>query len=262
MYPRIVFFALLLCALPAQARVGETVDMLERRLLANASAARMPAHDLEIKRERGNTPPIQNEFTEELGNIPRPDGGTVLSPLKIQSLMPPGLSTDVVFYLKSDTGRPTGINVTSLRNWTPNDRPNRQMEKSNPVLNDSMTNLRMKFTGWELMVLYANKVSVMEVYRRINSYITPAEIEGLLALNTGGSSWKKVPKETRVDSLFPYEYETEDGKLRARTVSTGSNVTTLIVFNAEMADGLRQAQVALKKQHQAERDVQKSLAQF
>lgn len=260
--PCLCLAALFLC--PAlHARVGETQSALESHLLANASAAREPQQDLIPKRDKSMVSPIEGEYTEDLGTVMRPDGGTVVSPLKIAELMPAGADVETVFYLKTDTGRPTGVNVTSLRNWTPDRRVRpAEKDKDNPVLGDAVNNLRLRFTGWELMVIYVNKVSVLEVYRRINSYLTPAEIEGLLARNGGTGAWKKVPKEGRSDSLFPYDYETADGKLRARAMANGTNITALIVFNAQMADGLRQTQVGRKQQQQAERDVNRSLDLF
>lgn len=245
------------------ARVGETQQALESRLLSSPAAAREPPQDLVVKRDRGANSPIENEYTEELGTIVRPDGGTVISPIKIMELMPPGADVDTVFYLKSDTGRPTGINVISLRNWTPDRRfrPG-EKDKDNPVLGDTLNNLRTRFTGWELMVIYVNKVAELEVYRRLNSYITPAELEGILTRNGGTGAWKKVAKDSRADSLMPYDYETNDGKLRARLVLNGTNMTAVIVYNAQMADALRQAQVTRKQQQQAERDISKSLDLF
>jgi len=265
----------LACLSPAlYARVGEPQQALESRLLSSSSAARIPDQDLAPK--SGRTTPLENEFTEEIGSVQRPDGGSVVSPIKIAELMPPGVSADFAFYLKTDTGRPTGINVTSLRNWVPNTRravvtnkdradqkdADKNKGKPNVTTDDAVDDLRMRFTGWELMVLYANKVSALEVYRRINSYITPAELEGILALNGGAGAWKKTPKENRVDSLLPYDYETADGKLRARAVLNGTNLTSVVVFNAQMADALRQAQVTRKQQQQATRDVGKSLDLF
>ncbi len=235
------------CLSFAHARVGEVITAIDARITASGTGVRYPKHDIEPKKEKTrDTPPIAQAYTEDLGNVTRPDGGNIVSPIKVLEMIPPSMNADVAFFLKSDDGHATGINVASMRNWSPGARVT---EKDNPVLFKALKDLRMSFTGWELMVIHANGTSVLEIYRRIGNYVTPAEMEGLLKLNGGARVWKPVPKEKRADSLFIYEYETEDGQLRARTFAAGTNVTAVMIFNGPMGERLREVQAGQKQEY-------------
>ncbi len=69
--------------------------------------------------------------------------------------------------------------------------------------------------GWEVHVIYFKDRSVFEAYRRNGSGITRFEQEGLLSLNKGQSFWKKVDKNQAKPSAIGYEYERDDGEVRA-----------------------------------------------
>ena len=71
-------------------------------------------------------------------------------------------------------------------------------------------------TGWDLHVLYINGRSVMELYERSQS-MSDFEMNRLLAVQAGGSFWKKVEKgEEKAPSAFGYEMIRDDGEVRAK----------------------------------------------
>ena len=258
----------------SQARVGESLTTLNDRLTASGTGARLPKHELLPKRDKSQTRVIEEAFTEDLGMLKRPDGGSVISPLKMLEMLPPSMRAELIFYLKSDTGKATGVNVASLRNWDPSIRPvekprngpSRGLAKEEPVLNDALNELEKRFTGWELMVVAVDGVSVLEVYRRIGNYVSPAEFEGLLKINGGERIWSEVAKKDNrsEQSLFAYDYETADGQLRARQFGTGSTVNAVMIFNGPMGERLKEIQSELKQTYfdKRNKDLINSLDRF
>jgi len=69
--------------------------------------------------------------------------------------------------------------------------------------------------GWDLHVVYINGKSVLEVYKRSQS-MSGYESNQLIALQGGGSGWKKVGKEEAEASAFGYDMESSDGSVRAK----------------------------------------------
>lgn len=69
--------------------------------------------------------------------------------------------------------------------------------------------------GWELHVIYYKGQSVFEAYRRNGGGISRFEQEGLMMLNKGQSFWKRVDKNQIKDSAIGYDFERDDGELRA-----------------------------------------------
>lgn len=84
-------------------------------------------------------------------------------------------------------------------------------------------------SGWDLHVLYVNGKSVMELYER-KSGISDYELNQLLALNAGGSYWRRVEEtEKKKTSAFDYEMVREDEAIRA--VKLGA--TGVLIVSAE-----------------------------
>lgn len=79
--------------------------------------------------------------------------------------------------------------------------------------------------GWLLFVVFHRGQSVLEIYKRSGS-ITQAEINGLLSLHQGGSTWvrEKLPKEKypndKYQPLLAHNHYREDAELLANADSS------------------------------------------
>jgi len=71
--------------------------------------------------------------------------------------------------------------------------------------------------GWDLHVVYVGGKSVIEVYKRSQA-ISEHEFNYLMALNAGGSFWKRPSDEEKEElvSAFGVEMIRDDGQVRAR----------------------------------------------
>ena len=109
-------------------------------------------------------------------------------------------------------------------------------------------------TGWELQVYMYKGVAELEIYRRIGPDLTETEINLLLALNQGPSSWQRTSVKPstwgeKTDSFLGYDYLRADGKLRAL-----KKANDLVIFSAgldqrllDLVDKARQVQNASVK---------------
>lgn len=70
--------------------------------------------------------------------------------------------------------------------------------------------------GWKVHVFYMGGHSALEAYRRMGAGLNEFEIRALLAANRGSSSWKRVSGEGGGINGIAYDYELEDGSLRAK----------------------------------------------
>lgn len=70
--------------------------------------------------------------------------------------------------------------------------------------------------GWKVHVFYTAGRSVLEAYRRTGEGLSEFEVRALLSFNKGNSTWKKHKKEGGGTDGIGYDYELEDGSLRAR----------------------------------------------
>lgn len=70
--------------------------------------------------------------------------------------------------------------------------------------------------GWKVHVFYAGGRSMLEAYRRMGEGLNEFEVRALLAVNRGNSSWKKVTGEGGGTNGIGYDYELEDGSMRAK----------------------------------------------
>ena len=87
--------------------------------------------------------------------------------------------------------------------------------------------------GWDVHVLYVGGKSVLEVYKRSQS-MSEYEMNYLIALQGGGSGWKKVEKEELEPSAFGYEMVSSDGSVRAKKMGGDS----LLFVDAKIDIGL------------------------
>ncbi|HAV12887.1 MAG TPA: hypothetical protein DCX06_05255 [Opitutae bacterium] len=76
-------------------------------------------------------------------------------------------------------------------------------------------------TGWDLHVVYVNGKSVAEVYKRSQA-MSEYELNQLIAMQGGGSGWKKLGKGAAEESAFGYEMESGDGSVRAKKLGGDS----------------------------------------
>jgi hypothetical protein len=70
--------------------------------------------------------------------------------------------------------------------------------------------------GWKVYVFYMGGRSSLEAYRRVGEGLNEFEVRALLAANRGASSWKKISGEGGGTKGIGFDYELEDGSLRAR----------------------------------------------
>ncbi len=105
--------------------------------------------------------------------------------------------------------------------------------------------------GWDLHVVYVNGKSVIEVYKRSQS-MSDFELNQLIALQGGGSGWKKVAKGDMADepSAFGFEMVSSDGSVRAKKLGSDRILfvdATVDVALAEMntSDLLEKAPVSV-----------------
>jgi hypothetical protein len=70
--------------------------------------------------------------------------------------------------------------------------------------------------GWKVHVFYVAGRSALEAYRRTGATLSEFEVRALLAVNRGNSSWKKIQQEGGGTNGIGYEFELEDGSMRAK----------------------------------------------
>jgi hypothetical protein len=88
---------------------------------------------------------------------------------------------------------------------------------------------KRSLSGWDLHVVYANGVSIIEVYKRSQG-MSEHELNHLLARQAGGSFWKRQVKSTQEDeedeeevvSAFGFDLVRDDGKVRAKKMGSDS----------------------------------------
>jgi len=70
--------------------------------------------------------------------------------------------------------------------------------------------------GWMMHVFYVGGRSALEAYRRVGDSLNEFEVRALLAANRGTSSWRKMSNDGGGTSGIGYDYELEDGSMRAK----------------------------------------------
>lgn len=92
--------------------------------------------------------------------------------------------------------------------------------------------------GWDLHVVFYQKISVFEAYRRIGGSINEAEITALLGLNRGNSFWKRAerPPASENGPIWVPTYVLEDGTMAA----TQMGGSVLIFYRPEFEQIIRE----------------------
>lgn len=77
--------------------------------------------------------------------------------------------------------------------------------------------------GWDLHVVYVNGKSVIEVYKRSRG-MTTHEFNNLLALQAGGSFWRRLEKQEQAEAISAFDFDMvrDDGRVRAKKVGGDS----------------------------------------
>ena len=113
--------------------------------------------------------------------------------------------------------------------------------------------------GWDLHVAFWKGQSVFEAYRRNGPKPNEFEIQGLLLLNKGDSTWNEVQGKQQKETLIGYTHETADGKRRALLKDR-----MIVVFYTDLDKGMmvvNQKEVK-EKSEQAKEGVKDSLEGF
>ena len=106
--------------------------------------------------------------------------------------------------------------------------------------------------GWKIHVFYAGGTSAVEAYRRVGDAINEFEIRALLHANRGASSWKKVSSDGGGTNGIGYDYELEDGSMRAKLQGNW-----LMVFSTRVDNYVIEQQKLAKADHDKDQDKQK-----
>jgi hypothetical protein len=104
-------------------------------------------------------------------------------------------------------------------------------------------------TGWKIDIVYVGGRSALEVYKRVGDALSEFEVRGLLSVNKGGSSWKKSASDGGGVKGIGYDYELEDGSMRAK-----QQPDCLIVFSTKLDNYVMQQQVAAKELRDTQRE--------
>jgi Fe-S cluster assembly iron-binding protein IscA len=118
--------------------------------------------------------------------------------------------------------------------------------------------------GWKVHVFYAGGRSMLEAYRRVGEGLNEFEVRALLAVNRGNSSWKKISVEGGGTKGIGYDYELEDGSMRAKQKGDwlmifSTRLDTYVVEQQKIAKDIRDRetdQLKLQQQGKAPESVQ------
>jgi len=111
--------------------------------------------------------------------------------------------------------------------------------------------------GWKVHVLYVGGRSALEAYRRVGDSLNEFEVRALLAANRGGSSWRKMSNDGGGTSGIGYDYELEDGSMRAKQQGDwlmifSTRLDNYVVAQQKVAKDLKDKETErLKKEQQA-----------
>ncbi|HEY9249591.1 MAG TPA: hypothetical protein VIO38_10680, partial [Rariglobus sp.] len=109
--------------------------------------------------------------------------------------------------------------------------------------------------GWKVHVFFMGGRSSLEAYRRVGEGLNEFEVRALLAANRGTSSWKKVSGEGGGTHGIGYDYELEDGSLRAKQKGDwlmifSTRLDSYVVDQQKVAKELRERDAELQKKEQ------------
>ena len=109
--------------------------------------------------------------------------------------------------------------------------------------------------GWKVFVFYTAGRSVFEGYNRVGDELSEFEVRAILAANQGGSSWRKNSGAGGGVNGIGYDFELEDGSLRAKQKGTW-----LVIFSARL-DEYVIAQQTIAKETEAKESALKKIEQ-
>ncbi len=109
--------------------------------------------------------------------------------------------------------------------------------------------------GWKVHVFYMGGRSALEAYRRVGEGLNEFEVRALLAANRGASVWKKVSGEGGGTNGIAFDYELEDGSLRAKQQGSWlmiytTRLNTYVIEQQKIAKELRDKELELLRQEQ------------
>jgi len=111
-------------------------------------------------------------------------------------------------------------------------------------------------SGWKVHVFYAGGRSMLEAYKRVGDSLNEFEIRALLSANRGASSWKKVSGDGGGTNGIGYDYELEDGSLRAKQQGNwlmifSTKLDNYVVDQQKAAKDIKDRELAKQKQEQS-----------
>jgi len=109
--------------------------------------------------------------------------------------------------------------------------------------------------GWKIFVFYTAGRSVLEGYNRVGEELSEFEVRAILAANQGGSSWRKNSAAGGGVNGIGYDFELEDGSLRAKQKGNW-----LMIFSARL-DEYVIAQQTIAKETEAKESALKKIEQ-
>lgn len=106
--------------------------------------------------------------------------------------------------------------------------------------------------GWKVYVFYAVGRSMLEAYNRVGDDLSEFEVRALLAANQGASSWRKSSNAGGGVNGIGYDFELEDGSMRAKQKGNW-----LIIFSARLDEYVIAQQVIAKEEEAKEAALKK-----
>ena len=106
--------------------------------------------------------------------------------------------------------------------------------------------------GWKVHVFYMGGRSALEAYRRTGEGLNEFEVRALLAANRGASVWRKMSGEGGGTNGIAYDYELEDGSMRAKQQGNW-----LMIFSTRLNNYVIEQQKIAKQLDDKERELQK-----
>lgn len=112
--------------------------------------------------------------------------------------------------------------------------------------------------GWKVHVFYMGGRSALEAYRRTGESLNEFEVRALLAANRGGSVWKKNSGDGGGTDGIAYDYELEDGSLRAKQQGNwlmifSTRLNNYVIEQQKIAKELRDKELQAQKVEQQQK---------
>ena len=106
--------------------------------------------------------------------------------------------------------------------------------------------------GWKVYVFYIAGRSILEGYNRVGEELSEFEVRAILAANQGDSSWRKTSASGGGVNGIGYDYELEDGSLRAKQKGNwlmifSARLDEYVITQQKIAKDTEVKEAALKK---------------